>query len=260
MSLNEILKKNGFENELKPLLFCDNSPPVLGYSIEGQKAIRSWNALRELAPEIGHWPIILGNQEDIDINPGYCPNYERPELPKDWFAYRRTPNFWEDRLRPLIQGLSDKGISIPPYLMRTYEPVKRKPVCLQPEQCEPRDVFVALHSKEQSDIFIAFLPIEHSWRAAQSRGFGGFNSCPYPVEHAAVHREWFERFGAEVVTITRDMVEMRVTKPPTTWREAFELAEDQELYAEFDQMEELCTTESLAASLLNAPCWSFWWD
>jgi len=90
--------------------------------------------------------------------------------------------------------------------------------------------------------------------------FGGWNECPSPEVHVALMRLWQERFGAEVVGITRDVVEMRVERPPTNKVDALRLAKQQYLYCQDIVDQGTQTLESLAAVLLGGTSWFFWWD
>jgi hypothetical protein len=69
-----------------------------------------------------------------------------------------------------------------------------------------------------------------------------------------------ERWGAEIVAMVSGSIEMRVLRPPTTWEEAFELAQEQSSYCP-DLVEQMIgSVNSLAKVLQNGPVWRFWWD
>jgi hypothetical protein len=81
-----------------------------------------------------------------------------------------------------------------------------------------------------------------------------------PEEHVALMRFWQRCFGAEVVGITRDVVEMWVGRPPANKIDALKLAKQQYLYCQDIVDQGTQTLESLAASLLDGTSWFFWWD
>jgi hypothetical protein len=53
---------------------------------------------------------------------------------------------------------------------------------------------------------------------------------------------------------------MRVANPPTTKEDALKLAEEQFVYCEDIVTQGTETIENLAAGLINAKKWYFWWD
>ena len=111
-----------------------------------------------------------------------------------------------------------------------------------------------------SEVYIAMVPAAESWQVPCYLRVGGWNACPNADEHAAIFRYWGEKYGAKVACITDDVIEMIVTRPPTTKEGALELAKEQYLYCAdiVDQGTE--SIEVLAAALLNARVWYFWWD
>jgi hypothetical protein len=111
-----------------------------------------------------------------------------------------------------------------------------------------------------STVNITVIPAAHAWMVPCYLRIGGWNECPGPEEHAAIFKYWGEKYGARVACIADDVIEMTVTRPPTTRQDALELAKEQYLYCAdiVDQGTE--TIEALAAALLDAKVWFFWWD
>ena len=90
--------------------------------------------------------------------------------------------------------------------------------------------------------------------------WGGWNANPLPAHHVAILRYWHELYGARVVAMTQDTIEMMVNKPPTTRQGAMELARDQHHYCEDNVLQGTRTLERLAGGLLRGEAWYFWWD
>lgn len=101
------------------------------------------------------------------------------------------------------------------------------------------------------------------WMVPCRLGFGGWNDCPSPAEQSAVLASWNRRYGAVVEAITRDTIEMRVERPPTTPEAARALAIEQYAFCP-DMVDQSDFGEDpigeLAESILNANRWYFWWD
>lgn len=91
-------------------------------------------------------------------------------------------------------------------------------------------------------------------------GWGGWNGCPEPAVHVALHRHWRERFGAEPLTLSDAVLECTVARPPVDRPAALALAAEQRAYCDDIVEQGVGSTAALAATLLTAPVWYFWWD
>ena len=218
-------------------------------AVPGRQAILTWQKLRESADAIGCYPLVLGPMEEV----GELERHGHFEEPPASIVSQATalgvdPQKWawlSDRLRDLDAGeerpdadwpddaTPQSGFSLP-YDLLTHEP-------------HPR-------------VAIALLPALDGWRAPAYLRFGGWNDCPHPAEHVAAFRSWFERFGAEPVGIGQDVVEMRVARPPADRDTALALAREQYGYCADIVDQGVGSLTALAASLLDAESWYFWWD
>jgi len=117
-----------------------------------------------------------------------------------------------------------------------------------------------LSGKIKPEIYLGLAKIEKPWHLPALLKYGGWNDCPEPEVHCAFHREWQERFGAEITGMSGDVVECAVGRPPTDQRAATILAWEQYWYCA-DIVEQGCgTVKNLAATLMYSPYWYFWWD
>ena len=114
--------------------------------------------------------------------------------------------------------------------------------------------------KPHKKILIGLLPTAQSWQAAAHLQFGGFNNCPQPEEHVAVHQYWEQRYGAQVVAMTGDSVEFELRNPVTEKSILDQLALEQLVYCDDIVFQGTETVGGLAASLHGAKHWFFWWD
>ena len=133
-----------------------------------------------------------------------------------------------------------------------------------PEDASVNDALSAhldvLTRKPLKQVYIAILPTHNSWEAACYLKIGGWNSVPNAHEHSALWRYWEERYGAKVACIAEDVIEFTVERPPQTREEALELARQQYIYCADIVHQGVQSVEALAASLLKARVWYFWWD
>jgi hypothetical protein len=63
-----------------------------------------------------------------------------------------------------------------------------------------------------------------------------------------------------VACVSGDVIEMTVARPPMTKEAAMELAKEQFLYCPDIVYQGTESVEALAAGLLDARVWFFWWD
>ena len=109
-------------------------------------------------------------------------------------------------------------------------------------------------------VYLAKMPTPRSWEAPVYIGMGGWNDCPDPAEISAFAKRWHERYGAEVISITHDVMEFVVANPPTTREDALALAKEQYLFCSDIVEQGVGDISTLAAALLNSKYWYFWWD
>jgi hypothetical protein len=104
------------------------------------------------------------------------------------------------------------------------------------------------------------LPARASWEAPAYLRWGGWNACPPPEYHVAALRDWHQRYGADLIGIDGDTLNIRVKRRPSSRKEALALARDQYRYCPdiIDQGVE--TLSALAAALMTEDWWYFWWD
>jgi Domain of unknown function (DUF4253) len=117
-----------------------------------------------------------------------------------------------------------------------------------------------LGQKPKHEVNIALFEGTFTWEVFAHLRYGGWNDCPFAAEHCAVHRYWAERYGAEVVSVTDDIVQCVVSRPPLDRQASVDLAREQYIYC-YDIVEQgVGTIAALGACLLNAKHWYFWWD
>lgn len=105
-----------------------------------------------------------------------------------------------------------------------------------------------------------FIPTQHRWEVPAFLRWGGWNACPPPEYHVAALRRWHVAFGAELVAISADRMDLRVERPPVRHDQA--LAVVREIYRYCPDIvdqgtETIC---SLAATMVSDHWWNLWWD
>lgn len=90
--------------------------------------------------------------------------------------------------------------------------------------------------------------------------WGGWNACPAAEHHVAAMRSWRERYGAELVGVSGDTINIRVARRPKTREEALALAREQYIYCNDIIDQGFASYSALAADLMANDWWFFWWD
>jgi hypothetical protein len=117
-----------------------------------------------------------------------------------------------------------------------------------------------LDGKPKPKVHILLLPTNDSAEAFAYLRWGGWNACPPPELHVLAARDWARRYGAEVVGICGDVVNMRVRKRPSSRKEALALAREHLAYCPDIVFQGSSDLAPLAAALMDSDWWFFWWD
>jgi Domain of unknown function (DUF4253) len=89
---------------------------------------------------------------------------------------------------------------------------------------------------------------------------GAVNVDVDPAHHVAVLRCWQQRYGAELVTLTFDQIELLVARPPQDPAAIARVAVEMMGYCPDLVLQGFDGVEALAAEMAPRRCWSFWWD
>lgn len=212
--------------------------------VTAEGAIDAWKQVRPETDALGHYPIVVKDPDGEFL--GYLTDDE--PTPKKTLRVAATielPLWFGQR----VAGDPEYYANVP---LGEWAPG------------EPQDQFTVpydLEGRPAKGLKLVLVPTTRPWEAVAWLHFGGWNECPAPETHVAVHRYWHRKYGAELVCITRDVMEMRVAKPPKGRSKAKDLAYEQFVYSGGDLVfQGSDSLRALAASLIDAPTWYFWWD
>lgn len=109
-------------------------------------------------------------------------------------------------------------------------------------------------------IHIGLVESPVAWQLFARLGYGGWDDCPPPYVHVALHRRWTEKYKTSPVYISHDSVEMVAAAPVWKEGEALKLAAEHYAYSHNVVDKEAGTVGNLASALLGSKYWRFWWD
>lgn len=233
-----------------------------GYGLvcKGADAVHLWRKLRALVDESGYWPVILGNDKEVDRILSVTDSEQGEPMNKtlDRVATETADGWLRDRREANLQGLKE-GYG------DGWREAQEELHGEWPEQPDSLKSFTIPFERvglgpPKPKVTIGLFPVKEGWQVPAYVNFGGWNECPDPDGQVLMLKRWHERYGAELVGMSGDVVEMFVTRPPGTREEALTLAEEQYLYCEDIVIQGTQTIENLAAGLLGNNIWYFWWD
>ncbi|MCU1352476.1 MAG: hypothetical protein JWM05_1685 [Acidimicrobiales bacterium] len=222
----------------------------------GASALAAWRALRERHARNGLWPILLGPVDDLvvdqltwrvqvlaDDRPGIARISEvtpAPELFVRWLGDPAGDDYLSDVPRHLAKLQADE-------------------VAIR-DRLDARPDEAALHCVQGSTVQLALVPAAGGWEVptllawsgAEKNGHGG-------PEHLAVLHFWREAYGAELVGLGLDTLELIVERPPTDARGAFDLAVQQYAYCP-ELMDNLAPAMGALAATLLGRHWLLDWS
>jgi uncharacterized protein DUF4253 len=218
--------------------------------LSGEVAIDAWTDIAAAAEGTRVWPVLLGSTKAA-----------RNQLE----AADRLVDQTGDDTASVLRAAEDIDVD-DWFEQRRVDILAGRDYPLSHERVQPAGGFDWLTPHETSsgdwlpEVVLVVVPADDSAAAVAALHWGCWNDDPCPAEHVAILRDWHERYGADVLAMTEDILELRVTRPVGDPDAAVELAKRQYLY-DYDIVDHgTGSIEGLASLLLEAPGWQFWWD
>ncbi|UPK00766.1 DUF4253 domain-containing protein [Bradyrhizobium sp. 170] len=226
----------------------------------GEDALATWEKLKNAGRGT---PVVLGSGIE-----NYLPTpAQRAQLPtvQDILAVAATIKFPDDFLRFRRDELAAAMASLSEMNLPTgaadeeYEP----PLGEWPTETGESTGLSVLYDYAtglRSRVQIALIPTDDPAAIPAYLHWGDWNDCPSPAYHVAALRAWRAQYGAELVGIDGDTMNLRVLRKPVTREEALDLARVQYAYCNDIIDQGVGSYRALAAELMAHNWWFFWWD
>lgn len=255
--LNAVLRSSGLNPaKLVPLSDAGDRSLQVIHVPGGDASVKLWHKLHASLPAVGYSPVMLGEPDDLDSHRERLQFDARPATEVlaaaakvDPVEYFRTTRL--ERLEDMASMGEDPSAVLPPE--------GRWPDKPQPSH-RFSTPFHILTGKPHKELAVALVPTPRSWEVPAHLAFGGWNECPGDETHVAVLSHWNRLYGAEVLAMTSDVLELFVARPPTTRDEATAVARDVYVYCPDTVDQGVETIQNLASLMLNGSAWYFWWD
>lgn len=270
--LNTLLTQYNIQTSSLDVLWEVDENIVYGIIVNGVDAIETWCQLYEIVSTTQHYPVLLGSKEEANA---YIENSE--------FVEQASPSLTVSEIINIGNSLDIEEWLVDVEAQRREEwkelgiedeneiysfISKIDPVALEEminyEDCVPRREYTifkdTLTKEPYKEVVIALVPTTFSWEVPAFLKFGNWNDCPEPEVQVSVMKRWYELYGAEVVGISNDVVEMQVKNPPQDMATSLDLAKEQYIYCYDIVTQGVQTVQNLATTLLDSHIWYFWWD
>ena len=230
--------------------------------VPGAQALARREALRTARPDV--WPVIVGGDEDLTRLADQLARTElappaatlaaaaKLEHPKSlWSLRAKEKADW----RAYLKAHPELGPEDEDYVAETGEWPAVPPQ--EPALTVASDI---LTGQPYTHAHILLLPTTRAFEVPAYLKWGGWNACPPPEIHVAAMRRWGADYGAEIVGITGDVMNVRVQRRPASRDAAIALAREQYAYCADIVDQGVNDIATLAASLMASDWWYFWWD
>jgi hypothetical protein len=206
--------------------------------VSGDEALMTWESLKGAGRGV---PVVLGDDLDRLFEPFHPMERERLVQVEEILAQAAAISFPDD-LRKLRREEH----------ARAMEFLKETNPRLGLDEEDVKSSF--------AKVKIALIPTDDPTTIPAHLRWGHWNDCPPPAHHVAALRLWRDLYGAELVGISGDVINLRVKRKPATREEALALARLQHLYCSDIIDQGVGSYRALATELMAHHWWFFWWD
>lgn len=212
------------------------------FKVSGKRAIEVWESLRPLADSAGWWPVVLGEHGSA------ADELEDGRTPAEVLAAAATTD--------LGAWLESRRAEDP----EAYEAEMGQWPANPPRNDSYSVTVDVLKNEPSPEVLLALVPTPRGWEVPAYLPFGGFNDCPPDEVHVAALRRYHDDWGAELVCLSRDTIELRAPRRPADREKAAALAREHFLYCYDVVTQGVGSLNALAADRMGSPVWFFWWD
>lgn len=277
MKLSELVARAG----LDPAALLERPPLPDGDRVWALRSTSEgwfddWTALRRIVPETGRWPLamsswgveidplnrqdatgILGRLDDVDVD-AVIDRLDEKSLPMpldEWFEYHEYATRQRCGRAPALDelvaalGEAPLEMEIERWLLR-WE-LTEGGLSVQPGADAP---YLEWFEPRGQPVHVLLLPRPEPWCAgAYTSGY----EWDYPNRdlRPALFRRWSQRYGAEPAANWDTMMQLVVTRPPTTIEDAFELSRAMTLLWPNTNSGPGITVREMAFDLVGRPTW-----
>ncbi|GAA3156314.1 DUF4253 domain-containing protein [Planomonospora alba] len=234
-----------------PLLTAAYHRPAFWLSDEAVPA-ELWTRLRAEHPHSGLWPVLL---EDT-VQP-WTAGQIAPDAPEEIDNYNTAAfmaEVWSDWLE---KASPDQVEILDPFGVRCPGPAAPGTPMADPDMVA--DWYAGLVAERRTPL--GLVAVGRGADALVAMGWqGALNHNEWMVPLAAVVRSWEDRFGARVVGMGFNTLDLSVAAPPVTFEHALHVAAEHWTFCPDSIVQGAGTLLEYAEQIKGRNAWSFWWD
>jgi hypothetical protein len=261
--LKQVLKHHGIDAANLDVLFGHGREAVQGLLTDGASAVELWRRLRQAAGEIGYWPVILGGDADFDQH-----NESFRIISEESGPASGQGTSCRSAMEIIAAGMKLDVRSWLTDRAAAGESSGTAVAAADDDEWPAEDLAMhhftlpvdPEHGGPLSRVYVGLTPTVIGWQTPAYLRFGGWNGCPAPEHHVAMLKHWRQAYGAEVVGLGGEVLELAVSRPPRDRSAALRLAREQLVYCPSVIRHGTGSLHTRAAMLLGATAWSFWWE
>lgn len=211
-----------------------------------------WSMLRAEHPGSGLWPVLLD-----DTNQPWSAGQVAPEPVGEIGNYEPAAFMAEVWAEWAAQQPDDDYSELEPYGRHCPGPAPSGTPVDHPDAVADR----LAHRLAERGMSLGLAAVDRSADALAAMGWqGALNHNEWTAPLAAVLRGWEERFGARVVGLGFNTLDLSVAAPPMTTRHALHVAAEHWAFCPDTMFQGPGTLAGYAEEIRGRTSWSFWWD
>ena len=249
-----ILQQEGISTPTWRVALRQGALEIGAISVPGAHAVLLWRKLRTLVDKTGCWPVIVGEKDALDFHQESM-ELEGPEATADILQEGQRMSPAECLKELAARGEGEEGEE--DLTDEEGDDDEAEPAGPLEEFMIPKNIMTG---KPLPEVFIVLVPVKNGWEVPAILRFGDWNDCPPPEAHVCLLKHWNEEYGAELVGLSQDVLEMHVGAPPTDDRKAELLAREHYIYCADIVEQGTGSIQGLARTLKGSSVWYFWWD
>ncbi|MFF0432395.1 DUF4253 domain-containing protein [Streptomyces sp. NPDC004327] len=221
---------------LREAATATDGTPVYAGEVDGVDAFRLWSDLRRLHEHTGWWPVLAGEPDELaSVLIGLCP---------DFAPGTTTPS------NPDL--LSEEVTADAVHALAAH-------VEAELDLTQAGGIHVSALGQDRTTLCLVQAPAGHDVPAL----LNWLGACNYDLngaDHQAVLRHFHTHYGADLVTLEPDIIELLVHRRPATPESLATATLEHLAYCPDIVSQGVGSLEALAAGQLRAGSWYFWWD